>query len=158
MESSNHGIAVSVTILLAVILSLMPLSGDWIVWKPNFLLLVMLAWVLRWPDEFGVFFSAAVGLLADIILRTAIGHSILIFALCGSIVILVGRWTKYLSPLQRMLMVAMILGLTGLLEAGVYMLYGRPSGIEQLPMKMVLSMLAWPIIERLVIRFAPRRG
>lgn len=119
MESSNHGIAVSVTILLAVILSLMPLSGDWIVWKPNFLLLVMLAWVLRWPDEFGVFFSAAVGLLADIILRTAIGHSILIFALCGSIVILVGRWTKYLSPLQRMLMVAMILGLTEIGRAHV---------------------------------------
>ena len=49
MESDNRGVAVGLTLVLAVVLSLMPLSGDWIVWKPNFLLLVVMAWVIHWP-------------------------------------------------------------------------------------------------------------
>ena len=31
MESDNRGIAVCLTLILAVVLSVMPLSGDWIV-------------------------------------------------------------------------------------------------------------------------------
>ncbi|MDC0088971.1 hypothetical protein OAI12_03105 [Porticoccaceae bacterium] len=37
MQSGNHSIAVFLTIVLAVVLNLMPYSGDWIVWKPNLL-------------------------------------------------------------------------------------------------------------------------
>ena len=97
MQPDNHGIAVSLTILLALACSLMPLSGDWIVWRPNFLLLVAMAWVFRWPNEFGVIFAASVGLLADIVMRTSVGHSILLFAFCAAAILLVARWIKYLS-------------------------------------------------------------
>ena len=92
MESDNRGIAVCLTLILAVVLSLMPLSGDWIVWKPNFLLLTVMAWVMRWPDGVGIFFAASVGLLADILLRMSPGHSVIVFALCAFALALVSRW------------------------------------------------------------------
>ena len=150
MQPDNHGIAVSLTILLALACSLMPLSGDWIVWKPNFLLLVAMAWVFRWPNEFGVIFAASVGLLVDIVMRTSVGHSILLFAFCAAAILLVARWIKYLSLVQRMLLVLLILLLAGLLEAGIYSFYEQPSGIEYLPMRILLSLLVWPLLDRLV--------
>ena len=67
MESDNRGIAVCLTLILAVVLSVMPLSGDWIVWKPNFLLLTVMAWIMRWPNGLGIFFAASIGLLADLL-------------------------------------------------------------------------------------------
>ena len=158
MESDNRGIAVCLTLILAVVLSLMPLSGDWIVWKPNFLLLTVMAWVMRWPDGVGIFFAASVGLLADILLRMSPGHSVIVFALCAFALALVSRWAKYLSMLQRMLLVALIISLVAMFEASLFIFYGRPSGIEYLPMKILLSMLAWPFIDRLVARMQPRRG
>lgn len=158
MESENRGIALCLTLILAVVFSLMPLSGDWIVWKPNFLLLMVMAWIIHWPNDLGIFFAASVGLLADILLRMTLGHSVVVFALCAAAIVLLSRWAKYLSMLQRALLVALIISLVAVLEASLFIFYGRPSGIEHLPMKILLSMLAWPLIDRLVARLQPRRG
>ena len=158
MESDNRGIAVCLTLILAVVLSLMPLSGDWIVWKPNFLLLTVMAWIMRWPNGLGIIFAASVGLLADLLLRSSPGHSMIVFALCAGALSLVSRWAKYLSMLPRTMLMALIITLVAVLEAGIFMAYGRPSGIEHLPMKILLSMLAWPFIDLLIARSQPRRG
>ena len=152
MQSGNHSIAVFLTVVLAVVFNLMPYSGDWIVWKPNFLLLVVMGWVLYQPKEFGVYFAASFGLLADILLRMTLGHSVIVFALCVSVIVMVSRWAQYLSLLQRTFLVSLIIGVVGLLEASVFMLYDRPSAIEHLPMKILLSALAWPLIDRLIAR------
>jgi len=158
MESDNRGVAVCLTLILAVIFSLMPLSGDWIVWKPNFLLLVVMAWVIHWPNDLGIFFAASVGLLSDILLRMTLGHSVMVFTLCAGAIALLSRWAKYLSMLQRALLVALIITVVSVLEASVFIFYGRPSAIEHLPMKILLSMLAWPFIDRLVARLQPKQG
>ena len=158
MESDNRGIAVCLTLILAVVLSVMPLSGDWIVWKPNFLLLTVMAWIMRWPNGLGIFFAASVGLLADLLLRMSPGHSMIVFALCAGGLSLVSRWAKYLSMLQRTMLMALIISLVAFLEASVFLAYGRPSGIEPLPMKILISMLVWPFIDFLVARSQPRQG
>ena len=158
MESDNRGIAVCLTLILAVVLSLMPLSGDWIVWKPNFLLLTAMAWIMRWPNGLGLLFAASVGLLADLLLRMSPGHSMIVFALCAGALSLVSRWAKYLSMLQRTMLMALIITLVAVLEASIFIVYGLPSGIEHLPMKILLSILVWPFIDFLVARSQPRRG
>ncbi len=158
MQSDNRGIAVCLTLILAVVLTLMPLSGDWIVWKPNFLLLVVMAWVLGWPNGVGIFFAASVGLLADLLLRMSPGHSMIVFALCAGVLLLVSRWAKYLSILQRTLLMALIITLVAVLEASIFIVYGLPSGIEHLPMKILLSIMVWPFIDLSIARLQPNRG
>ena len=158
MQSDNRGIAVCLTLILAVVLTLMPLSGDWIVWKPNFLLLVVMAWVMRWPNGVGIFFAASVGLFADFLLRMSPGHSMIVFALCAGALSLVSRWAKYLSMLQRTLLMALIITLVAVLEASIFIVYGLPSGIEHLPMKILLSIMVWPFIDLSVARLQPNRG
>jgi rod shape-determining protein MreD len=60
--------------------------------------------------------------------------------------------------LQRTLLVALIISSVAVLEASVFIFYDRPSGIEHLPLKILLSMLVWPFIDRLVARLQPKRG
>ena len=72
------------SLILATIFQLLPASGEWILWKPNFLLLVTLAWILYVPTQYGIGFAATVGLVADTLFRTTLGHYVLVFALCGA--------------------------------------------------------------------------
>ena len=152
MAPVNHTAVMLLSLVIAVIFSVMPVSGDWIVWKPNFLLLVTMGWIFHRPLEFGIFFAASVGLLADLVFQTTLGHSVLVFALCGTLVVVVGRWIKYLSILQRTLLVSLIILLVGLLEASIYLFYGLASAMDQLLMKTLFSAIAWPLIDKLINR------
>jgi rod shape-determining protein MreD len=152
MAPVSHTAAMLLSLVIAVIFSVMPVSGDWIVWKPNFLLLVTMGWIFHRPVEFGIFFAAGVGLLSDCLLQTTVGHSILVFALCGSLVVLVSRWVKYLSIIQRTLLVYLIILLVGFLEASVFLFYGLPSAMDNLLMKTLFSALTWPVVDKLIAR------
>lgn len=56
MKKDDHLVVALVSLVLAATLHVMPVTGSWIVWKPNFLLLVTMAWIFHGPSEFGVFF------------------------------------------------------------------------------------------------------
>jgi rod shape-determining protein MreD len=152
MAPVNNTAVMLLSLVIAVIFSVMPVSGDWIVWKPNFLLLVTLGWIFHRPTEFGIFFAAGVGLLADCLLQTALGHSVLVFALCSTLVVVVSRWVKYLSVIQRTLLVYLIILFVGFLEASILLFYGLPSAMDYLFMKTFFSALSWPLIDKLIAR------
>lgn len=152
MTPVNHTAVMLLSLVFAVIFSVMPVSGDWIVWKPNFLLLVTMGWIFHRPLEFGIFFAAGVGLLADCLLQTTLGHSVLVFALCGTLVVVVSRWVKYLSIFQRTLLAYLIILFVGFLEASVFLFYGLPSAMDNLLMKTFFSALIWPVIDKLIAR------
>ena len=152
MAPVNHTGVMLLSLVIAVIFSVMPVSGNWIVWKPNFMLLVTMGWIFHRPLEFGIFFAASIGLLADFVFQTTLGHSVLVFALCGTLVVVVGRWIKYLSIVQRTLLVSLIILLVGLFEASIYLFYELPSAMDQLLLKTLFSAMAWPLIDRLISR------
>ena len=152
MAPVNHTAVMLLSLVLAVIFSVMPVSGDLIVWKPNFLLLVTMGWNFHRPLEFGIFFAAGVGLLADCLLQTTLGHSVLVFALCGTLVVVVSRWVKYLSIFQRTLLAYLIILFVGFLEASIFLFSGLPSAMDNLLMKTLFSALTWPVIDKLIAR------
>jgi rod shape-determining protein MreD len=152
MAPVNHTAVMLLSLVFAVIFSVMPVSGDWIVWKPNFLLLVTMGWIFHRPLEFGIFFAAGVGLLTDCLLQATLGHSVLVFALCGTLVVVVSRWVKYLSIFQRTLLAYLIILFVGFLEASVFLFYGLPSAMDNLLMKTLFSALTWPVIDKLIAR------
>jgi rod shape-determining protein MreD len=152
MAPVNHSMVMLLSLVIAVIFSVMPVSGDWIVWKPNFLLLVTMGWIFHRPLEFGIFFAAGVGLLADCLLQTTLGHSVLVFSLCATLVVVVSRWIKYLSMIQRSLLVYLIILLVGFLESAFFLFYGLPFAMDNLLMKTLFSALIWPVIDKLIAR------
>ena len=152
MKKDNHLVAALVSLLLAATLHVMPVTGSWIVWKPNFLLLVTMAWILHRPSEFGVFFAASVGLFTDILMRATLGHHLLMFAFCGALIGVLSHWSKFLSFIQRIVLVSLIVLLVGFIEAGIFVAYDVPSMLAQVPMVALFSALFWPIIDKLIAR------
>ena len=70
MNPVNYIIPVIFSLMVAVFLQLMPSTGSWLLWKPNFLLLMVIAWILYIPNQYGIGFASVVGLFADALFRT----------------------------------------------------------------------------------------
>ena len=56
------------TILFATVIQLLPLSGYYFLWRPNFLFLVTIGWIIFRPNYWGIGFAAVLGLFADMVL------------------------------------------------------------------------------------------
>lgn len=157
MKPVSYISPVITSLLLAIIFQLIPVSGDWILWKPNFLMLVVLAWILYLPSRFGVGFAAAVGLLADTLFRTNLGHYMLVFALCGGIAYILSRWLAYFSPLHRAFMVVGLVVLAELLEAALYTIWDVSMNLGHLPALGLTSAIVWLFVDKLVARICQRQ-
>ena len=152
MKKDDHLVVALVSLVLAATLHVMPVTGSWIVWKPNFLLLVTMAWIFRRPSEFGVFFAASVGIFADFLMRSTLGHHMLMFAFCGALIGVLSRWSQFLSFIQRIVLVSLIVLLVGFVEASIFAAYDISAALTQVPMVALFSALFWPIIDKLIAR------
>lgn len=62
--------AVIVSVLLALLFSIMPLAEPMLLWRPEWLLLVVIFWALHAPRWIGVWMALWLGLLLDIVMGT----------------------------------------------------------------------------------------
>jgi len=139
---------VTFSLIIAVILQLIPVSGDWILWRPNFLMLVMIAWVLYQPSRFGIGFAALVGLLADTLFRTALGHYVLVFALCGAVAYLLSRWLTYFSYFHRAVLIFLLVVFSELLQALLFSIWDVPMGLQHVPVLGFVSAIVWLLVDK----------
>jgi rod shape-determining protein MreD len=70
-----------VTVIVAMALKIMPLSSALQVWNPDWVLLILMYWVLAFPYKFGVFGSWTVGLFTDVLTDRILGQYALVYAL-----------------------------------------------------------------------------
>ena len=148
---------VLLSLVIATIFQLIPASGVWIFWRPNFLLLVVIAWILYTPDHFGIGFAAMVGLLADTLFRTTLGHYVLVFAVCGTIAYLLSRWLMYLSIFHRAFLIFIIIICAELIQAMLFSVWDVPVTLGHIPIVAAFAALSWPIIDLLISRVQVRR-
>jgi len=139
-------------LFLAVIMQLTPVTGSWLVWKPNFLMLVMVAWILYFPEQYGIEFSVMVGIFADLIFGTTLGVHILLFITCGAVVRLLHRVIAYLSPWHRIVAVGLLVTFVELLKIAIGLLVNLPVFWEHIPYIALFSSLFWIPLDKLVGR------
>ena len=148
---------VILSLIIATIFQLIPTSGVWIFWRPNFLLLVVIAWILYIPDRFGIGFAAMVGLLADTLFRTTLGHYVLVFAVCGTIAYLLSRWLMYFSMFHRAILIFIITICAELIQAMLFSIWDVPFALNYSPTVAAFAALSWPIVDLLISRVQVRR-
>lgn len=135
------------SLIVAAICQLLPASGEWILWKPNFLLLVTLAWILYVPSQYGIGFAAAVGLMADTLFRTTLGHYLLVFSLCGAAAYLLSRWLTYFSIFHRMILILVLIICAELVQYMLFSIWDIPMTLGHVPALALTSVLVWPLID-----------
>jgi|TARA_B110001469_G_C9327165_1_gene174824 rod shape-determining protein MreD len=157
MSGENLTGPVILSLVIATVFQLIPASGVWLYWRPNFLLLVVIAWILFTPERFGIGFAGMVGLMADTLFHTTLGHYVLVFAVCGTIAYLLSRWLMYLSIFHRAFLIfVMIIGAESI-QAMLFSVWGVPVNLRHIPIVAVFAALSWLVVDLLISRLKIRR-
>ena len=81
--SRNLSGLVILSLLSAFLLQVYPLSGQWMYWRPSFVLLVVLFWLIHDPFRFGIGFAWLCGFGVDVVFGGLFGTHALAFGICA---------------------------------------------------------------------------
>ena len=157
MKESGVGLALIISILLASVLQLVPVSGYLIVLKPNFLLLVVIGWIIFRPSQWGIGFAAFTGLLADLIFRAPIGVHVLLFSTVGAIPLYLSGWLVYFSLIHRCLFVFILIIFAEFMRNMLLSMWEIPIDYSYIISSALASAIVWPAIDQLLIKFNRKR-
>ena len=157
MKESGVGLALIISILLASVLQLVPVSGYLIVLKPNFLLLVVIGWIIFRPSQWGIGFAAFTGLLADLIFRAPIGVHVLLFSTVGAIPLYLSGWLVYFSLIHRCLFVFILIIFAEFMRNMLLSMWEIPIDYSYIILVALASAIVWPAIDQLLIKVNRKR-
>ena len=102
----NSVFLISVSFLVGIFLTIMPLP-QWAIWlRPQWMFAILLFWVIRSPMQCGIGVGFFVGLLVDLVTGTPIGEHALVFVVLTYIVLKLHRAIVHFPIVQQAGMVA----------------------------------------------------
>lgn len=153
MNSNNTFQSALMMLLGVLILQFIPISGNWVFWKPNFLLLMMIAWILYFPDQYGIEFAIIMGIFADFIFVSTLGYHILIFVICGLILIFFHRIVVYLQLFHRVTLVFLMILLVEFISLAIDSPADKQLSIKGILFLAVISAICWIPLDKFVRHF-----
>ncbi|MDV2467519.1 rod shape-determining protein MreD [Acinetobacter chinensis] len=146
-------IAIVVSVLIASILMVYPLSYAVSGWRPSFMLMIMLFWVLCQPTWCGVWFAFGVGLFTDLLFDAPLGMNALSFVIITFV-------SRFLTRERRILTFSNLWIITTLALIAHLMLVwmmqtmgGIQVSITRYWQPMLTSAMIWPVIYFLLRRW-----
>jgi len=144
--------AIPISLLIGSILTVYPLPHFLLAWRPDFMLLLVLFWVLLQPAWCGVWFTFFVGVLTDLLLDNIIGlHAFLFVVLLYAV--------RFLTRNKRMLTFFNLWGIAALVTFVYMVLYflGQRLAGNVLPLwywaSLLPSILIWPVLYAILQRW-----
>jgi rod shape-determining protein MreD len=148
VKQSGVGLALIISVFIASVLQLVPVSGYLLVLKPNFLLLVVIGWIIFRPSQCGIGFAAFTG---------PIGMHVLLFSAVGAIPLYLSGWLVYFSLIHRCLFVFFLIILAEFIRNILLLMWEIPMDYSYILMTALASAAVWPAIDRLLIRVNRKR-
>ena len=123
---SGTGVII-VSLLIAALLEVVPLPEalNWV--RPEWMLLVLVYWVLALPRRIGVLWGFGVGLYHDVLVGTTLGQWGLAFALGAYVMLAAYKRMRVFTSLQQCAVVFLLIGTVSLLAYSVQESVGRTS-------------------------------
>jgi rod shape-determining protein MreD len=146
---------VLLSIFLALLLNLLPLSAPVMTYRPDFVALVLLYWCIQEPRYVGVGTAWLVGLLMDVGDATLFGQHALAYALLAYGAEFFRRRVLRFPLWQQAVQVAVLLVLCALLVLLVRFVGGAPLPKWTYVAPPLVGALLWPLVS--VLLQAPQR-
>ncbi len=144
LQKANAHWVIWISLLVAALLSIVPIP-EWLsVGRPAFVAMVMMFWIQALPERFGLFFAFIVGFLLDVFLGTEFGLSTMGLLLVAFIIAGLHRRLRMFPMWQQAFMVFIIIGCYQLLMLWVRSAIGRSSPSLWYLLPSVTSALVWP--------------
>src|SRR5690606_6139764 len=149
MKSRTHRdplFPIIITVIVASILLVYPLSYSLSVWRPQLMLMVMLFWVLCQPTWCGTWFAFATGIFLDLLHDTPLGLNALSFILIAFIARFLTRERRILTFGNLWVITALALIAHLMLTFFAQVIAGTHFSIPRHWLSLLTSVLVWPVL------------
>lgn len=134
------------SLLLALVGSVALFPQQWLMWRPEWVGLIVFYWVFRAPHHFGIFFAAFMGLILDVIESASLGVNMLAMAVVAFLVLTTHQRLRMFPLPQQCLMVFLLLGINQMIVHFIKQVLGdSQSGFAYL-WPALTSAIAWPLV------------
>ncbi|APX93673.1 rod shape-determining protein MreD [Halomonas sp. 1513] len=132
------------SLLLALCLQVMPLADVWLMWRPDWLGLMLIYWCVVMPQRVGVLHGFVLGILLDLIEGSPLGQNALTLSLLAFLCALLYQRLRAYSLLQQALLIFMLLGIVQLIEQWLRTIVGPFSIHLAFLLPSLIGALLWP--------------
>lgn len=147
---------IALTLLIAGMLGVMPLPPWLEVWRPEWIALVLVYWVIALPHRIGLFTAWFVGLFIDVLEGSLLGLNAVVMTLIAYVALSLYQRLRMFTPLQQSTTILMLIGVTQLLIFWVLTATGQNTPQNLIfVVSAVSSALVWPLIF-VLLRFGRR--
>ena|SRR3990167_10295191 len=130
-------------VLVAMIVSILPWQGVWLWGQPQWVLLVLLYWHFRLPQQVRIFTAFGVGVWFDMLVGPVNGVHALIFSICAFLTLKTSQKIRLLWSWQEMLWATIMVGLSLALQYWIFALLGETPDTPYFWLPLVSSMVIW---------------
>ncbi|MAD77543.1 MAG: rod shape-determining protein MreD [Rheinheimera sp.] len=156
MRRSNGLGFIYLSLLVALLLTVMPMPQQVKLFRPDWALLVVMYWTLALPGRVNILTAFVLGFLTDVLVGTVLGVNALAFSVVTFIVAVNHLKIRNFSVIQQALLLGLFLALYHLL---LFWLSHFLTGVYFLPAYLwpvLTGMLVWPWLFWLLRRYRRR--
>jgi rod shape-determining protein MreD len=143
-SSSSGTLVIIVSFAVAMLMNVMPLPDSINLFKPDWVALVLVYWVMAIPDRVGVLVGWLIGLLVDVLYGTLFGVHAMTFALVAYLIQMTFHRLRLFPKWKQSINIAVVVGihmLVGLILRG----FVQPvSSSYSYWLPLLGTMLFWP--------------
>lgn len=131
---------------VAMVFSVLSLPALVASWRPEWVALLVIYWVIRAPHRVGIFTALIVGILLDVLEGKALGASGLSLSVVAYLVLSMHQRIRMFPLIQQSFMVFMVIGINLMIGHLIRNVVAEPvSGFDYL-LPAVTSAVLWPFI------------
>jgi rod shape-determining protein MreD len=137
-----------VTMVAGIFLTIIPLPV-WAIWlRPQFLLAILLFWVITAPARCGIILAWIVGITTDLIVGTPLCEHAIIFVLLTYIVLKTHSAIVHFPLAQQAVVIAILCLLSTILQGILLDIAGHSTHIMSYALSAVTTAMIWPWLYR----------
>lgn len=138
---------IAVSVMLAALLAFVPLPAWLEVWRPKWMTLVVIYWVIALPHRVGLFSAWCIGIFTDVLEGTLLGLNAFTLTLVAYGSLSLYQRMRMFTPLQQSMTVLMLVGVQQLLTFWVLTATGQNTATDLSFITPALSSaLLWPLV------------
>ena len=149
-------LVIPASLLVAMVLCIIPLPGEWFVYNPDWVLLFLLYWAIAIPERVGVGVAWCVGLLGDALTGRMLGQHALAYSVVIFMAVKSHRRLRAYPLYQQAILIFLLLLINQLLVFWTQDMKAARTIASIYWMPSLVGALAWPIV-LLALRQVRRR-
>lgn len=144
LERHQNGWIISLTFIAGLLLTIIPVPLWAIVWRPEWLIMILAYWCLALPQRVGVVTGWSLGILQDVLSDTLLGQHALMLSLIAYVSVISHTRVRTFPLWQQSVGIGVVVAINQLLHVWIHGMLGHPPQDWTFFYPALVSMILWP--------------